>query len=193
MTHPADPAELRAATTAAWGHDRSQRNRPSAPTGVSGVGLGVVFGILLFIGFDAATTLGEQTRNPRRYVPLAVAGALGACYVFTGAIGTVAIVIVYLASNVALIRYIGERRLFKHVLVPLLGVAALAYPLYSASKPGQAYPYNYVPWVVLAWIALGIARYVFYRAKSREKIAAIGRFIAEEFEAQPGLRGGAAQ
>ena len=278
----------------------------SAPTGVSGVGLGVVFGILSFIGFDAAATLGEETRNPRRNVPLAVAGALGAvgvfyvfvmyalaagydltnptklaaflkdpnpfvtlghsvtpwllqpielaaiagifscflaihnttvrvmfsmgrdnvlpssigrvhsrwfspfraiivqsvftaavglgvgawlgpgptgAYGFTGAIGTVAIVIVYLASNIALIRYftkIGERRLFVHVIVPLLGVVALAYPLWSVSKPGQAYPYNYVPWVVLAWIVIGAALYAYYRAKSPEKIAALGNFLAEE-------------
>jgi amino acid transporter len=59
---------------------------PSAsPTGFSGVGLGVVFGILSFIGFDAAATLGEETRNPRRNVPLAVGGALiivGVFYVF---------------------------------------------------------------------------------------------------------------
>src|SRR3712207_4263404 len=54
----------------------------SAPTGFAGVGLGVVFGILSFIGFDAAATLGEETRNPRRNVPLAVAGALGAVGVF---------------------------------------------------------------------------------------------------------------
>src|SRR5262249_53848148 len=57
----------------------------SSPTGLSGVGLGVVFGILSFIGFDAAATLGEETRNPRRNVPLAVGGALvfvGLFYVF---------------------------------------------------------------------------------------------------------------
>jgi hypothetical protein len=66
------------------------------------------------------------------------------------------------------------------VVVPLLGIAALAYPLYSVSKPGQAYPYNYVPWVVLAWIAIGIVLYTFYRVKSPEKIAALGSFVAEE-------------
>ncbi len=48
----------------------------ASPTGFSGVGLGVVFGILSFIGFDAAATLGEETKNPRRNVPLAVGGAL---------------------------------------------------------------------------------------------------------------------
>jgi amino acid transporter len=278
----------------------------SSPTGFSGVGLGVVFGILSFIGFDAAATLGEETRNPRRNIPLAVAGALGAvgvfyvfvmyaltagyglndpgkldaflddanpfvtlghnvtpwlnqpiqlaaiagifscflaihnttvrvlfsmgrdhvlpssigmvhsrwfspyraivaqtiftiviglsagawlgpgatgAYGFTGAIGTVAIVLVYLASNVALIRYFwnkAERRLVPHVVIPVLGVLALAYPLYSVSKPGQAYPYNFVPWIVLAWIAAGIGVYFYYRATSPEKITALGTFVAED-------------
>src|ERR1700730_19062934 len=57
----------------------------SAPTGLSGVGLGVVFGILSFIGFDAAAVLGEETRNPTRMIPLAVAGSVigvGIFYVF---------------------------------------------------------------------------------------------------------------
>jgi amino acid transporter len=278
----------------------------SAPTGFSGVGLGVVFGILSFIGFDAAATLGEETRNPRRNVPLAVAGALGAvgvfyvvvmyaltagyglndpanldaflkdpnpfvtlgrnvtpwllqpielaaiagifscflaihnttvrvmfsmgrdrvlpsalgrvhqrwfsplraivaqtvftlavglgvgawlgpgatgAYGFTGAIGTVAIVIVYLASCVALIRYFWhkpERRIVTHVVLPILGVLALAYPLYSVSKPGQSYPYNLVPLVVLVWLVAGIGLFLYYRARSPEKITALGSFIAED-------------
>ena len=46
----------------------------SSPDGISGVGLGVVFGILSFVGFDAAATLGEEGRNSRRAVPLAVGG-----------------------------------------------------------------------------------------------------------------------
>jgi amino acid transporter len=278
----------------------------SAPSGFSGVGLGVVFGILSFIGFDAAATLGEETRNPRRNVPLAVAAALGAvgtfyvfvmyaltagyglndpsklsaflqdanpfitlghnvtpwliqpvqlaaiagifscflavhnttvrvmfamgrdhvlpsslgrvharwfspdraiaaqtiftvvvgigtgvwlgpgatgAYGFTGAVGTVAIVVVYLGSNVALIRYFWtrpDRRVVSHIVLPVLGVLALAYPLYAVSKPGQAYPYNYVPWVVLAWIVAGVGLYLYYRAKSPEKIAAVGTFVAED-------------
>jgi amino acid transporter len=278
----------------------------SSPTGFSGVGLGVVFGILSFIGFDAAATLGEETRNPRRNVPLAVAGALGAvgvfyvfvmyaltagygldkqsnmnaflkdanpfvtlghnvtpwllqpiqlaaiaglfscfmaihnttvrvmfsmgrdrvlpsglgrvhsrwyspyraiaaqtvftvviglavgawlgpgatgAYGFTGAIGTVAIVIVYLASNIALVRYFWskpERKAVSHIVLPVLGVLALAYPLYAVSKPGQSYPYDYVPWIVLAWIIAGIGLYLYYRQKSPEKIAAVGTFVAED-------------
>lgn len=278
----------------------------SSPHGVSGVGLGVVFGILSFIGFDAAATLGEETRDPRRNVPLAVAGALAAvgtfyvlvmyaltagyglndpaklqqflsdpnpfvtlgkdvtpwldqpiqlaaiagifscflaihnttvrvmfslgrdhvlppalgrvhrswhspyraviaqtaftvviglaagawlgpgatgAYGFTGSIGTVAIVLVYLASNVALVRYFQgapDRSLVKHVVIPVLGVLALAYPLYSVAKPGQSYPYNWVSRIVLAWVLVGLALFAWYRAKSPAKIAALGSFVAED-------------
>ncbi|MFN2627721.1 MAG: APC family permease [Gaiellaceae bacterium] len=50
----------------------------------SGVFKGMVFAILAFIGFEAAAPLGEEARNPRRTIPLAVVGsalAIGAFYV----------------------------------------------------------------------------------------------------------------
>jgi amino acid transporter len=278
----------------------------SSPKGFSGVGLGVVFGLLSFIGFDAAATLGEETRNPKRSIPLAVIGALGAvgvfyvlmmyaltagyrlndpsqmraflhddnpivtlcqrvapwflqlveiaaicgiftcllaihnttvrvmfsmgrdrvlpeslgdvharwfsphraivaqtcftvvvglgtaawlgpgatgAYGFTGAIGTVAIVIVYMVSNVAHIRYfwhMPERSVFIHVIVPALGIVSLAYPLYSVAAPGQLFPYNLVPIVVGVWLLVGAGLHHYYRAKSPEKIAAIGAFITAD-------------
>ena len=43
-------------------------------TGTSGVFLGVVFGFLSFAGFEAASTLGEETKNPRRDIPRAMLG-----------------------------------------------------------------------------------------------------------------------
>ena len=285
----------------------------SSPKGFSGVGLGVVFGLLSFIGFDAAATLGEETRNPTRSIPIAVMGALAAvgvfyelmmyaltagyrlndpyhmqqflhdenpfvtlgqqvapwllqpielaaiggifscflaihsttvrvmfsmgrdrvlpaslgkvharwfspyraiiaqtwftvvvglavgfwlgpgatgAYGFTGAIGTVAIIIVYMLSGIAHIRYfwrVPKRSRIAHVIVPALSVVSLAYPLYSVTAPGQVFPYNLVPLVVLCWIVAGVVLYYYYRAKSPEKIAAIGTFVpdVEELQEQP--------
>jgi amino acid transporter len=50
----------------------------------NGIFRGMVFAILAFIGFEAAAPLGEEAKNPRRTVPLAVVGsalAIGAFYV----------------------------------------------------------------------------------------------------------------
>src|SRR3954470_9853692 len=50
----------------------------------NGVFRGMVFAILAFIGFEAAAPLGEEAKNPRRTVPLAVIGsalAIGVFYV----------------------------------------------------------------------------------------------------------------
>ena len=47
---------------------------PSAsPHGVQGLMVGAVFAALSFVGFEGATTLGDEVRNPHRNVPLAVA------------------------------------------------------------------------------------------------------------------------
>jgi amino acid transporter len=48
----------------------------SVPSGTSTstLFLGIVFGLLSFAGFEAASTLGEETHNPRRDIPRAILG-----------------------------------------------------------------------------------------------------------------------
>jgi amino acid transporter len=42
------------------------------PAGISGLSQGLVFGVLTFIGFEAASSLGEEANNPVRDVPFAI-------------------------------------------------------------------------------------------------------------------------
>jgi amino acid transporter len=60
-------------------------NPNHAPEGAfTGVGKGMVFAILAFIGFEASAPLGEEAKHPRRTIPLAVVGsclAIGLFYV----------------------------------------------------------------------------------------------------------------
>src|ERR671936_1536388 len=61
-------------------------NPDHAVGGWNGVFRGMVFSILAFIGFEAAAPLGEEAKNPRRTVPIAVVGsalAIGLFYVLT--------------------------------------------------------------------------------------------------------------
>jgi amino acid transporter len=54
---------------------------PSANfNGWSGMGFGMVFSVLSFAGFEGAATLGEETINPRRNIPIALLGTV----IFTG-------------------------------------------------------------------------------------------------------------
>ncbi|HET6258459.1 APC family permease [Pseudonocardia sp.] len=58
-------------------------------TEVSAVFLGVVFGFLSFAGFEAAATLGEEAREPRRSIPRAILGTAifgGVYFVFVTAV-----------------------------------------------------------------------------------------------------------
>ena len=57
--------------------------RPSAEFGGwTGLGFGMVFSILSFSGFEGAATLGEETTNPRRSIPIALFGTVLVCAVF---------------------------------------------------------------------------------------------------------------
>jgi amino acid transporter len=42
----------------------------------SNIGLAAIFGFLAFAGFEGAASLGEETRNPRRSIPLAMLGSV---------------------------------------------------------------------------------------------------------------------
>ncbi|HEY5355330.1 MAG TPA: APC family permease [Streptosporangiaceae bacterium] len=65
------------------GVDWSVFSLPSG-TPISAIFLGVVFGFLSFAGFEAASTLGEETRQPRRDIPRAILGVaiFGGIYFF---------------------------------------------------------------------------------------------------------------
>jgi amino acid transporter len=64
-----------------------------APGGVHGSILAIVYGIFAFAGFESATTLGEEAREPKKTIPRAVIGTvivLGIYYVvatYSGVVG----------------------------------------------------------------------------------------------------------
>ena len=62
---------------------------PAPGTDGSALFLGIVFGFLSFAGFEAAATLGEETRDPRRTIPRAILGVAifgGVYFVFVTAV-----------------------------------------------------------------------------------------------------------
>jgi amino acid transporter len=82
---------------------------------------------------------------------------------FLSTYGILGLVIMYLVANVALIvdwarlRRRGVRKNpWLWVVVPVIGVAVLAVPVWGDLRPGQASPFNTLPWLTIALIATGI-------------------------------------
>lgn len=54
----------------------------SSSDGWSGIFFGIVYAILIFVGFESAANLGEETAHPKRSVPIAILGSVGIVGVF---------------------------------------------------------------------------------------------------------------
>jgi amino acid transporter len=57
-------------------------NPSSSADGWSGIFFGVLYGVLLFVGFETAANLAEETPNPRREIPVAVMTTAGIATIF---------------------------------------------------------------------------------------------------------------
>jgi amino acid transporter len=95
---------------------------------------------------------------------------------FLSTFGILGVVIMYLAANVALIvDWVKLRRRgipknpWLWVVTPVIGVLVLAIPVWGDLKPGQPSPYNALPWLTLALIAVGIA-YPLILARLRPRV-----------------------
>jgi len=114
-------------------------------------------------------------------------GSLDALNFFfeSSTMGTILILFVYLTANVALPFYYrryrpAEFNIIKHVVLPALGVAAIAVPIYYIFKPGQADPYNWFPWVGLGLIAVSIVYSIWLVRRDPGLGDRVGSIVADE-------------
>src|SRR6185437_6269226 len=82
---------------------------------------------------------------------------------FLSTYGIIGLVIMYLCANAALIvewvrlRRRGVRKNpWLWVVVPVIGVAVMAIPVWGDLRPGQSSPFDTLPWLTIALIAAGI-------------------------------------
>ncbi|SPE99801.1 APC family permease [Streptomyces sp. MA5143a] len=76
-------------------------------------------------------------------------------------LGAILILLVYLASNIALPLYYRryrpqEFRVVRHLLLPAVGTVAILVPLYYLAKPGQPAPYNWFPYAAIATLLAAV-------------------------------------
>jgi amino acid transporter len=98
--------------------------------------------------------------------------------------GTIPIMVVYLVTNLALPVYYrryhpDQFSLVKHLILPILGVAAIAFPIYELVKPGQPHPFNIFPYITLGIIVVALVYALILNARDRTLATRIGSVVAD--------------
>jgi amino acid transporter len=100
--------------------------------------------------------------------------------------GTILIVFVYLAANVALPFYYrkyrpGEFNIVKHIVLPALGVVAVGIPIYYLFNPSPPIqPYDWFPWVGVGLIVVSILYAIWLVRRDPGLGDRVGSIIADE-------------
>ena len=63
--------------------------RPFSPNGFAGISAGAAIVFFAYIGFDAVSTVAEETRNPRRNLPIGIIASLIICTIFYAVVACV--------------------------------------------------------------------------------------------------------
>jgi amino acid transporter len=140
--------------------------------------------------------LTERRRTPWVAFSVYLALALGLSYAFgwttapvtffgeIATMGTILIALTYLVANLALPIYFHrhERAQFsavRHVVLPLLGAAAIGYPLYELVKPGQPAPFNRYPLIAAGVIVVALVWGAIAYARDRTLGDRVGSIVAD--------------
>ncbi|NUQ37575.1 MAG: APC family permease [Caldilineales bacterium] len=120
------------------------------------------------------------------FIPIAggIAGSWELQFGFLAGMGAIAVEIIYVYIAVAALFYFrrvmkDNFSVFKHVVVPIVAIVAPAAALYGSLLP-QGGLLNYMPYVVLVWIVLGLIMIIRMRASQPEMVAKLGHDLGVE-------------
>jgi amino acid transporter len=103
----------------------------------------------------------------------------------SGTMGTILVLVVYFLANLALPFYYRKYRpaefnVIKHLVLPVLGMAAIAVPVYYLCKPGQSQPYNWFPYAALGVIVVAVIYALWLTRRDSGLGERVGSIVADE-------------
>jgi amino acid transporter len=99
--------------------------------------------------------------------------------------GTLLILVVYFVANLALPFYYRKYRpqdfnVIKHLVLPVLGMVAIAVPVYYLCKPGQPTPYNWFPYAALGVLVVSVIYALLLVRRDPGLADRVGSIVADE-------------
>jgi amino acid transporter len=82
-------------------------------------------------------------------------------FFYSSTFGTILVLVVYALCHLALPFYYRRHHpemfnVFRHAVLPIIGIFTIGVPLYYLAKPGQSQPYNWYPWAALIFIIAAV-------------------------------------
>jgi amino acid transporter len=101
---------------------------------------------------------------------------------FIGTIITLALILVYIAGNLALVRYMLTQQrqdfnVLKHMIAPVVGSLLLLPVIYVTFWPLPPYPYIVAPYFVIGWLVLGYLVMLWIDKKDPEALQRGGDYL----------------
>jgi basic amino acid/polyamine antiporter, APA family len=150
---------------------------PFAPHGFRGVWAGAAIAFFSYIGFDAVSTLAEETKNPQRDLPRGMLWSLGLCavlYVAVGAVMTGLVPAADLATGDPLAVALRAAGLERAATVMSLGAVVAMTAVLLVFQVGQ-------PRILLAMARDGLLPPAFARVHDRFRTPALGTVLTGVF------------
>jgi amino acid transporter len=99
--------------------------------------------------------------------------------------GTILILVVYFLANLALPFYYRRYRpaefsIVKHIVLPVLGMVAIAVPIYYLCKPPQPQPYDWFPFAALGVIVVSVVYSIWLVKRDPGLGDRVGSIVADE-------------
>ena len=106
-------------------------------------------------------------------------------FVESSTLGTILLLVVYFLSNLALPFYYrrflpAQFNAVKHVILPVLGMVAIAVPVYYLSKPGQPSPYDWFPYAALGIVIVSVIYAYVLNSRDPGLAGRVGSIVADE-------------
>jgi amino acid transporter len=118
-------------------------------------------------------TIGLSAVVIQRIVGTSAANA----FFYPGTIGVLSLLVAYIVTNVGAIRFLfvaARRAPLWQIVIPLIAIAFLGYTIYKNIE-GTSFPYDRFPYVVAAWLVVGIAITLAFPALTRSIGASLAR------------------
>jgi amino acid transporter len=127
-------------------------------------------------------TIGLSAVVIQRIVGTSAANA----FFYPGTIGVLSLLVAYIVTNVGALRFLfiaARRAPLWQIVIPLIAIAFLGYTIYKNIE-GTSFPYDRFPYVVGAWLVVGIAITLVFPALTRSIGASLAR--SEGLAQEPG-------